>query len=109
MMFEDFGGVDGLYLKMLASNVPTDIQLMWIPFSELDIRQQFLLPIRLSRQLLIWLGKFNLRDLSAVNMVIDWVHNMNKEIMAIIVFPILDFLIPYQVILISYNILHEFI
>ncbi|CAH1414735.1 unnamed protein product [Lactuca virosa] len=96
MMFEDFGGVDGLYLKMLASNVPTDIQLMWIPFSELDIRQQFLLPIRLSRQLLIWLGKFNLRDLSAVNMVIHWVHNMNKEIMAIIVFPILDFVIPYQ-------------
>ncbi|CAH1429973.1 unnamed protein product [Lactuca virosa] len=96
MMFDDFGGVDGLYLKMLASNVPTDIQLMWIPFPELDIRQQFLFPIRLSRQLLIWLGKFNLRDLSAVNMIIHWVHNMTKKIMAIIVFPILDFVIPYQ-------------
>ncbi|KAI3980697.1 hypothetical protein MKX01_025262 [Papaver californicum] len=42
-LFEDFGGFDGLYLKLLASGVPTAVQLMWIPLTELDLRQQFLL------------------------------------------------------------------
>ena len=45
MLFVDFGGVDGKYLKMLASDVPTFVQLMWIPFSELDIRQQFMVSL----------------------------------------------------------------
>lgn len=95
-MFEEFGGVDGLYLKMLATNVPTSVQLMWIPFSELDIRQQFLLPIRLSRQLLV--GLWNARDVSTVDWIFNWVQNINKDITVFIVCPFLEFVIPSRVI-----------
>ncbi|KAH6792607.1 FtsH extracellular protease family [Perilla frutescens var. hirtella] len=47
MQFEDFGGFDALYLRMLAARIPTAVQLMWIPLSELDISQQFLLIVRM--------------------------------------------------------------
>ncbi|PWA91797.1 ftsH extracellular protease family [Artemisia annua] len=95
MLFEDFGGVDGLYLKMLASDVPTFVQLMWIPFSELDIRQQFMVPLRLTRQLLV--GLWNSRDVSTVDGIINWVKNINKDIVVLIISPALDFVIPSKV------------
>ncbi|XP_071702217.1 probable inactive ATP-dependent zinc metalloprotease FTSHI 5, chloroplastic [Rutidosis leptorrhynchoides] len=95
MLFEDFGGVDGLYLKMLAANVPTSVQLMRIPFSELDMRQQFLLPMRLSRQLLV--GLWNARDVSTVDAIFNWVQNINKDIMVLIVCPFLDLVVPSRV------------
>ncbi|XP_076950574.1 putative inactive ATP-dependent zinc metalloprotease FTSHI 5, chloroplastic [Bidens hawaiensis] len=94
-MFEDFGGVDGLYLKMLASNVPTFVQLMWIPFSELDIKQQFLLPVRLSRQLLF--GLWNARDVAVVDWVFNWVKNINRDILVLTVCPVLELIIPSRV------------
>lgn len=94
-LFEDFGGVDGLYLKMLASDVPTFVQLMWIPFSELDIKQQFLLPVRLSRQLLI--GLWNARDVSTVDGIFNWVKNINRDIMVLTVCPFLEFIVPSRV------------
>ncbi|KAI3812339.1 hypothetical protein L1987_17046 [Smallanthus sonchifolius] len=94
-MFEDFGGVDGLNLKMLASNVPTFVQLMWIPFSELDIKQQFLLPIRLSRQLLV--GLWNARDVSTVDWIFNWVKNINRDITVLIVCPVLELIVPSRV------------
>nr|XP_043606226.1 probable inactive ATP-dependent zinc metalloprotease FTSHI 5, chloroplastic [Erigeron canadensis] len=94
-MFEDFGGVDGLYLKMLASNVPTSVQLMWIPYSELDIRQQLLLPLRFSRQLLV--GLWNARDVATVDGISNWVKNINKDILVLIVCPFLELVIPSQV------------
>ncbi|KAI3698633.1 hypothetical protein L2E82_42328 [Cichorium intybus] len=93
-MFEEFGGIDGLYLKMLASNVPTNIQLMWIPFSELDIRQQVLVPIRVLNKLVVWLWKF--RDFSAVQDVVDQVKQINKEIIVVFLSPILEFVIPSE-------------
>ncbi|KAL9257626.1 putative inactive ATP-dependent zinc metalloprotease FTSHI 5, chloroplastic [Drosera capensis] len=37
ILFEDFGGFDTLYLKMVASGIPTFVQVMWIPFSELNL------------------------------------------------------------------------
>ncbi|GKF03618.1 hypothetical protein Tco_0030541 [Tanacetum coccineum] len=92
MLFEDFGGVDGLYLKMLAADVPTFVQLMWIPFSELDIRQQFMVPLRLARQLLV--GLWNSRDVSTVDGIVNWVKNINKDIMVLIICPSLEFVIP---------------
>ncbi|KAL8201414.1 hypothetical protein R6Q57_012753 [Mikania cordata] len=94
-MFEDFEGVDGLYLKMLASNVPTSVQLMWIPFSELDIKQQFLLPIRLSRQLLI--GFWNARDVSTVDGIFNLVKNINRDILVLIICPFLELITPSRV------------
>ncbi|XP_050142890.1 probable inactive ATP-dependent zinc metalloprotease FTSHI 5, chloroplastic [Malus sylvestris] len=96
MLFEDFGGFDGLYMKMLACGIPTAVHLMWIPLSELDIRQQFLLPIRLSHQLFNALWKTR-----AVSYTRDWVlqkfKNINDDIMMTIVFPLVEIILPYSV------------
>lgn len=94
ILFEDFGGFDGLYLKMLGSGIPTAVQLMWIPFSELDIHQQFLLITRLSYQCLVGLWKS-----VPVKYAREWVHekfrNVNDDIMMTIMFPILDSIVPF--------------
>lgn len=96
MVFEDFGGFDGLYLRMIASGIPTAVQLMWIPFSELDFRQQFLLTIRLSHQCVN--GLWNTRIVSyAREWLSEKIRNVNDDIMMMIVFPILEFVIPYPV------------
>ncbi|KAF8401371.1 hypothetical protein HHK36_012307 [Tetracentron sinense] len=96
ILFEDFGGFDGLYLKMLASGIPTAVHLMWIPFSELDIRQQFLLITRLSYQCLIGLWKSKI-----VSFARDWayvkIRNINDDIMMMVFFPIVEFIIPFPV------------
>ncbi|KAK4799841.1 hypothetical protein SAY86_025206 [Trapa natans] len=96
MAFEDFGGFDGLYMKLLACGVPTVVQLMWIPLSELNFQQQFLLAMRLSRQCLI--GLWNTKvALYARNWVVQKVRNINDDIAMVIFFPIVEFLIPYPV------------
>ncbi|CAK9156354.1 unnamed protein product [Ilex paraguariensis] len=96
MVFEDFGGVDGLYLRMLASGIPIAVQLMWIPFSELDLRQQLLLIIRLTHKCLT--GLWNTRIVSyAREWVVEKVKNVNDDIMMMIVFPVVEFIIPYPV------------
>lgn len=96
MLFEEFGGFDGLYLKMLACGIPTAVHLMWIPFSELDLRQQFLLTMRLFHQCLIGLW-----NTTIVSYVREWVYekirNINDDIMTVIVFPLVEFLIPFPV------------
>lgn len=100
MLFEDFGGFDGLYLKMLACGVPTVVQLMWIPLSELNFQQQFMLAMRLSHQCLI--GLWNTKVASyARNWVVEKVRNINDDIAMVIVFPIVEFLIPYPVIILK--------
>lgn len=91
-LFEDFGGFDGLYLKMLASNVPVSVKLMWIPFSELDMDQQFLLPMRLFRQLLVWL--WNIKGATTFEWIFDSFISINKDILVVIVCPVLEFVIP---------------
>lgn len=96
MLFEDFGGLDGLYLKMIACGVPTAVHLMWISFSELNIYQQTLLMARLSHRLFygIWKAK-------TVSLLRDWIfekiRSTNEDIMMMIVFPLVEFLIPYPV------------
>ncbi|KAI3864663.1 hypothetical protein MKX03_009183 [Papaver bracteatum] len=95
-LFEDFGGFDGLYLKLLASGVPTAIQLMWIPLTELDLRQQFLLATSLSSQFISGLWKSE-----NVSYWRNWgfvkIQNLNDDIMMMIIFPVLDFIVPYPV------------
>ncbi|WOL03717.1 hypothetical protein Cni_G12437 [Canna indica] len=96
LLFEDFGGTDGLYVKMLASGVPTAVQFMWIPFSELDMKQQFLLVTRLASQCLVGLWKS-----SIVCYMRQWVYIKTKntidDLMVIIGFPLIEFIIPKQV------------
>lgn len=98
LLFEDLGGFDELYLKMLASGVPTAVHLMWIPLSELNISQQTLLVARLSHQLFngIWNNQYISRGRELLSEQIKYV---NDDIMMVFVFPIVEFLIPYQVFL----------
>ncbi|KAL3728221.1 hypothetical protein ACJRO7_032896 [Eucalyptus globulus] len=56
-LFEEFGGFDGLYVKMLASGIPTAVRLTWVPFSELNFHQQFLLTTSLLHQCLMELWR----------------------------------------------------
>lgn len=96
MLFEEFGGFDGLYMKMLACGIPTTVHLTWIPFSELDFRQQFLLTMRLSRQCLNGLWKSKIVSYGR-DWVLQKIININDDIMMMIVFPTVELLIPYPV------------
>ena len=97
MLYEDFGGFDGLYMKMLAQGIPTAIHLMWIPFSELNLHQQFLLTMRLVNQCIKGIWKTRIVSYGR-GWIIEKVRNLNDDIMMVIVFPIVEFLIPYPVI-----------
>lgn len=96
MLFEDLGGFDGLYMKMLASGIPTVVHLMWIPFSELNIRQQFLLILRVSHGILS--GLWNSEVVTyARNWIFKNIKDTTDDIMVVIVFPIVEFFVPYRV------------
>ncbi|XP_047319019.1 probable inactive ATP-dependent zinc metalloprotease FTSHI 5, chloroplastic [Impatiens glandulifera] len=96
MHFENSGGIDELYLRMLASGIPTSVQLMWIPFFELDIREQFLLILRVSEQ--TFTAFWNFRFVSyAREWALKKIRNITDDIMMMIVFPIVEFVIPYPI------------
>ncbi|CAA6654379.1 unnamed protein product [Spirodela intermedia] len=73
-----------------------DFGLMWIPFTELDIRQQFVLSSKLLYQCLLGLWKS-----SIVSYGKEWVYkkikNTTDDIMIMIGFPIVEFIIPKPV------------
>ncbi|KAK4851831.1 hypothetical protein QYF36_018762 [Acer negundo] len=96
MLFEGFGGFDGLYMKMLACGIPTTVQLMWIPFSELDLGQQLLLTARLAHQCFNGLQKTRF-ILIGRDWVFENIRNINDDIMMMIVFPVIELIIPYPV------------
>ncbi|KAM7484822.1 hypothetical protein LguiA_000831 [Lonicera macranthoides] len=96
MLFEDFGGFDGLYLRMIASGIPTVVQLMWIPFSELDFRQQFLLLMRISQRRFTELLK-NEHLHRASEWLFKNIRDLNEDILTLIVFPLVEFVVPYPV------------
>ncbi|KAJ8421422.1 hypothetical protein Cgig2_030837 [Carnegiea gigantea] len=96
ILSEYCGGFDGLYFKMIASGVPTAVQLMWIPLSELSIYQQTLLMARLSHKL--FNGIWNTRVVSiGRERILKNVKNINEDIMMMIVFPTVEFLMPHPV------------
>ncbi|KAJ8760426.1 hypothetical protein K2173_015093 [Erythroxylum novogranatense] len=96
MLFEDFGGFDGLYMKLLANGIPTAVYLMWIPFSELNFHQQFLLMIRLTCQCLNELWKNRVVS-TGRELLLEKIKNLNDDIMMVIIFPTLELLIPFPV------------
>ncbi|XP_027935200.1 probable inactive ATP-dependent zinc metalloprotease FTSHI 5, chloroplastic isoform X2 [Vigna unguiculata] len=96
MVFEDLGGFDGLYMKMLACGIPTAVHLMWIPFSELNIRQQLLLILRVCNGIVS--GLWNSRVVTqAKNWTFTQIKDTTDDIMVLMVFPIVEFLVPYPV------------
>ncbi|POO02926.1 AAA-type ATPase [Trema orientale] len=96
LLYKDFGGFDGLYMKMLACGIPTAVHLMWIPFSELDFRQQFLLTLRLSQQCLNALWKTEIVSY-ARSWAFEKFRNINDDLMMTILFPLSELVIPYPV------------
>ncbi|KAK7344160.1 hypothetical protein VNO77_13483 [Canavalia gladiata] len=96
MLFEDFGGFDGLYMKMLACRIPTTVHLMWIPFSDLNIRQQFLLILRVPSRILHGLWNSGIAK-NARNWIFKKIKDTADDIMMVIVFPIVELLVPYPV------------
>lgn len=96
MLFAEFGGFDALYLKMMACGVPTAVRLMWIPLTELNILQQFLLATRLAQGCF-----YGLWNYKYVVIAREWLYlnlrNLNDDIMMMIIFPLLELVIPYQV------------
>ncbi|PKA60946.1 ATP-dependent zinc metalloprotease FtsH [Apostasia shenzhenica] len=96
LLFEDFGGFDGLYARMLASGIPTAVQLMWIPFSELDMHEQFLLITRLSYQCIV--GLWNSVAVSYIREVVfSSVKNITDDVMVSIFFPVMELIVPKPV------------
>lgn len=98
MLYEDFGGFDGLYMKMLACGIPTAVQLMRIPFSELSLHQQFLLTLRLAHRGLNGLQKTKIVSVGK-HWILEKVRNLNDDIMMMIVFPIIELIVPYPVLI----------
>lgn len=96
ILFEDFGGFDGLYLRMLACGIPTAVQLMWIPMSELSIYQQLLLVTRICYQCLTVLWKSRIVR-NARSTIMEILERVNGDILVFIVFPAVEFIIPYPV------------
>ncbi|KFK37857.1 hypothetical protein AALP_AA3G038200 [Arabis alpina] len=95
MQFEKFGGFDALYLKMIACGIPTSVHLMWIPMSELSIQQQFLLVTRVVSRAFTALRKTEAVS-TVKDILLERIHNLNDDIMMAVVFPVLEFIIPYQ-------------
>lgn len=108
MLYEDFGGFDGLYTKMLACSIPTAVHVMWIPFSELDFRQQFLLILGLSQQCLNAFWNADTVTYSR-KWVLEKFKNINDDIMMTIMFPLLELVIPYPVLMLKPMSLHSVI
>ncbi|EOA33079.1 hypothetical protein CARUB_v10016416mg [Capsella rubella] len=95
MLFEKFGGFDALYLKMLACGIPTSVHLMWIPMSELSLQQQFLLVTRVVSRVFNALRKTQVVS-NAKDTALERIRNINDDIMMAVVFPVIEFIIPYQ-------------
>ena len=96
MLFEDLGGFDGLYLKMLASGIPTAVHLMWIPFSELNFHEQFFLIMRMSYRCFNGFWKTTTVSYGR-EWVLEKIRDLNDDIMMMIIFPLVEFIIPFPV------------
>ncbi|GAU21882.1 hypothetical protein TSUD_33790 [Trifolium subterraneum] len=91
ILFEDIGGFDGLYRKMLACGIPTAVDVMWIPFSELTLQQLFSLMLSYPRRFLrdprTYEAVLNARDL-----IFDSIKETIEDMM-VIVFPIAEYVL----------------
>lgn len=97
LLYEDFGGFDGLYMKMLADGIPMNVHLMWIPLSEMNLGQQFQLATRVAYQCLNGVWKSSIVSYGR-DWVLEKIRNINDDIMMMIVFPMLEFIIPFPVL-----------
>ncbi|CAN1345877.1 Probable inactive ATP-dependent zinc metalloprotease FTSHI 5, chloroplastic [Linum perenne] len=95
-MYQEFGGFDGLYMKMIGNDIPATVHFMWIPLSELNIRQLFLLAVRLVRRCFVELWK-RAHVYDKVDQLWEEILILNEDIMVSIVCPLIELVIPYSV------------
>lgn len=95
-LFEYIGGFDVLYRKMLACGIPTAVHLMWIPLSELSVRQRISVILRFPLRFLS--GRWNSETvLTTTNLIFDNIKEMTDDIMTVIGFPIVEYILPNPV------------
>lgn len=95
-LFEYIGGFDVLYRKMLACGIPTAVHLMWIPLSELSVHQRISVILRFPLRFLS--GRWNSETvLTTTNLIFDNIKEMTDDIMTVIGFPIVEYILPNPV------------
>ncbi|KAL8171854.1 hypothetical protein V2J09_023658 [Rumex salicifolius] len=95
ILFEDFGGFDGLYLKMVASGIPISVQVMPIPVTELTLYQQILIAGRFAFSLAYQFWKTKTIS-SYKDYFIDDMKIIVDDALMRILFPLVEFVIPYS-------------
>lgn len=92
ILFKDIGGFEGLYRKMIACDIPTAVHLMWIPLSELKLRQQFSVILRFPRRFLTdqWNSE---AALNARSWFFDTIKDTTDDLMTVIGFPVMELLV----------------
>ncbi|XP_073223219.1 probable inactive ATP-dependent zinc metalloprotease FTSHI 5, chloroplastic isoform X2 [Cicer arietinum] len=92
MLFEDIGGFDWLYRKMLACDIPTAVHLTWIPLSELGWRRLFFVTLRYPRWFLRdWWKSEDIPN--AINYISESIQEMIDDIMMVIGFPLVEYFV----------------
>jgi hypothetical protein len=94
-LFEQVGGFDGLYVKMVTSGIPTTIQYMSVPFKEIGLRMQILFLLRICYNVLnfIWSKMIS----GPVTWYLGKLNHILEVVMVRVGFPIIEFIIPQQV------------
>lgn len=95
VLFEQVGGFDGLYVKMVTSGIPTTIEYMSIPFKEWELRHQILVPLRFCYRVLnfFWLKWISV----PVNWYFGKLSNILEVVMVRVGFPIIESILPYPI------------
>lgn len=95
VLFEQVGGFDGLYVKMVASGIPTTIEFMSIPFKEWGLKFQLLVPLKLCYRV------FNFIWSNVISEPVFWylgkLNYIIEEVMVRVGFPIIEFIIPQPI------------
>ncbi|KAL3693910.1 hypothetical protein R1sor_007561 [Riccia sorocarpa] len=93
--YEDVGGFDMMYFKLLLSGAPTTIETMWIPFEEWGFERLFFLPFKMVYWLLedVW-------NSSLVTSIRPWyfktLSGAFEEFMIRFGFPLVQNLLPHR-------------
>ncbi|KAG6544312.1 hypothetical protein Mapa_014315 [Marchantia paleacea] len=94
--YEDVGGFDMMYMKLITSGVPTNIETMWIPFEEWDFERLFQLPFKV----VFWLLE-DVWNSSILASVRPWyfrtLNGAFEEVMIRFGFPIIQTVMPQSV------------
>lgn len=95
VLFEQVGGFDGLYVKMVTSGIPTTIEYMSIPFKEWELRHQILVPLKFCYRVLKFLW------LKVISVPVNWyfgkLRNILEVFMVRVGFPIIESILPYPI------------